>query len=846
MPDLEQYRSKRDFKKTSEPSGRRRGARSSSAKKAGGLYVVQKHAATRLHYDFRLEHDGVLWSWAVTRGPSLDPSERRLAVHVEDHPLDYGDFEGTIPKGEYGGGSVMVWDNGEWIPDGDPAAGMRKGHIDFELKGNKLNGRWHLVRLRPRPGEKRDNWLLIKSKDEFARSRGDILEEAPQSVKSGLTIDEIGEQADGEVWHSKAHSKKAAARKKTPSGKALKLPDFVPPCLATLQRKPPAGEGWLHEVKFDGYRTEARIDGDETRFLTRKGLDWTERFGKTIPTALESLDCRNAILDGEMVVLAENGSSSFSALQTALSEKQTRNLVYFVFDLLFLDGVDLTSEPLMDRKERLRDLLAPLGEDSPVRYSEHFLEPGNIMLEHTCRLGLEGVVSKRADAPYHSGRGHDWIKSKCTHRQEFVIAGYVPSDKSGRSLRNIVVAYNENGELKSAGHVGTGFSATTAPDLKKKLDRLKQKAVPVAGAAGREKGVVWVKPELVAEIEFRDWTSDRILRHASFQGLREDKSAEEVVAELPEDKAPERKAGPAKARASGDKPSPKRSSSSKVETIVTLSHPDKLLWPKAKISKQDLLDYYASVWPLMGKFVVNRPLALVRAPDGVGGQRFFQKHASPGIHEAIGRKRDPKDGEELLYIKDFDGLAALVQLGVVEIHIWGSTIDALETPDQVVFDLDPDEGLAVEDVQKATLAVRDRLEELGMPTYVKTSGGKGYHIAVPLEPDANWESVKGFAHDFARAMEQAEPDHYTATLSKSARKGRVFIDYLRNGRGATTVVAYSSRGKPEGTVSMPIEWDMVTKTKPGAFRIGEPAARKKVEKLDTWRDFFQKGFLLRR
>lgn len=847
MASLEQYRRKRDFRKTSEPSGARPRASSKHAlaKEAGGLYVIQKHDATRLHYDFRLEHDGVLWSWAVTRGPSLDPSEKRLAVHVEDHPIDYGDFEGTIPKGEYGGGSVIVWDNGEWVPDGDPAAGMKKGHIEFELKGNKLNGRWHLVRLKPRPGEKRDNWLLIKGKDRFARSRGDILEEAPQSVKSGLTIDEVGKQADGEVWHSKARSKKTAAREKaSPSGKAHKLPDFIPPCLATLQRMPPAGDGWLHEVKFDGYRTEARIEEGETTLLTRKGLDWTERFGPAIPAALERLDCRNAILDGEIVVLAENGSSSFSALQAALSEGHTERLVYYVFDLLFLDGTDLSNEPLMDRKERLRDLLAPLGEDSPVRYSEHFVEPGNVMLQHACRLGLEGVVSKRADAPYHSGRGHDWIKSKCTQRQEFVIAGYVPSDKSGRALRNIVVAYHDDGELRSAGHVGTGFSASSATDLKKKLDGLKQKAAPVSGAAAREKGVVWVKPELVAEVEFRDWTSDRILRHASFQGLREDKPAQDVVAELPEDdahnKKPDKKTDSARIKSAG-----KTSSSPKAETGVTLSHSDKLLWPEAKISKQDLLDYYASVWPLMQKFVVNRPLALVRAPDGVGGQRFFQKHASPGMHAAIGRMRDPKDGEELLYIKDFDGLAALVQLGVIEIHIWGSTIDALETPDQIIFDLDPDEGLAIKDVQKATLAIRGRLEELGMPGFVKTSGGKGFHVAIPLKPDAGWDRVKGFAHDFAKAMEQAEPDRYTATLSKSARKGRVFIDYLRNGRGSTTVVAYSSRGKPDGTVSMPIEWDMVAKTAPGAFRIGEPAIRKKIEKRDSWRDFFKEGFLLR-
>jgi bifunctional non-homologous end joining protein LigD len=843
MANLEQYRSKRDFGKTSEPSGSRPHP---SGKKAGGLYVIQKHDATRLHYDFRLEHGGVLWSWAVTRGPSLDPSEKRLAVQVEDHPIDYGDFEGTIPKGEYGGGSVIVWDNGEWVPDGDPAAGMKKGHIDFELKGNKLNGRWHLVRLKPRPREKRDNWLLIKAKDEFARSRGDILEEAPQSVKSGLTIDEIGKQADGAVWHSKPESKKVvSARKAFPSGKAQKLPDFIPPCLATLQRMPPAGDSWLHEVKFDGYRIEARIEDGKTTLQTRKGLDWTARFGEAIPAALERLDCQNAILDGEIAVLAENGSSSFSALQAALSEGRTDKLVYYLFDLLFLDGIDLSNEPLLDRKERLRDLLAPLGDGSPVRYSEHFIEPGNVMLQHACRLGLEGVVSKRADAPYHSGRGHDWIKSKCTQRQEFIIAGYLPSDKSGRSLRNIVVAYHENGQLKSAGHVGTGFSASSAADLKGKLDRLRRKTAPISGAAAHEKGVVWVEPELVTEIAFRDWTSDHILRHASFQDLREDKPPEDVVAELPEDETSDR-THDRKTDSAKTKPPAKNPSSPKAKTNVTLSHSDKLLWPKAKISKQGLLDYYASVWSLMEKFVINRPLALVRAPEGVGGQRFFQKHASPGMHEAIGRMRDPKDGEELLYIRDFDGLAALVQLGVIEIHIWGSTVEALETPDQIIFDLDPDEGLAIEDVQEATIAIRGRLDELGMPAFVKTSGGKGFHIAVPLKPDAGWDRVKGFAHDFAKAMEQAEPERYTATLSKSARKGRIFIDYLRNGRGSTTVAAYSSRGKPDGTVSMPIEWDMVTKTTPGAFRIGEPAARKKVEKLDSWQDFFKKSFLLRR
>jgi bifunctional non-homologous end joining protein LigD len=615
------------------------------------------------------------------------------------------------------------------------------------------------------------------------------------------------------------------------------MPDFVPPCLATLQSAPPAGGEWLHEVKFDGYRIQAHLSSGRPKLLTRKGLDWSDRFGKPIADALASLDCENAILDGEIVVLADNGISSFSALQAALSGRQTEKFIYYVFDLLYLDGTDVSGEPLADRKERLAGLFKPLGEEGPVRYSEHFTEPGKTMLAHACRMGLEGVVSKRADAAYHSGRGHDWIKSKCTQRQEFVIAGYLPSDKTGRGLRSLIVGYNEGGELKSAGHVGTGFSAKAGDDLKKKLDRLKRKTSPLTGPGSKEKGAIWVDPDLVAEVEFRSWTADRILRHASFQGLREDKPAGDVVAEEPEDTAD----GSAKKGAS------KRASTKKgARTSVTLTHPEKLLWPDAGITKQDLLDYYEEVWPLMEQFVISRPLALVRAPDGVGGPRFFQKHASPGMHENILRMADPKDGEELLYIEDFDGLAALVQNGVVEIHIWGSKIDSIEKPDQIIFDLDPDEGLDVADVRKATLDVHARLDELDMPNFVKTSGGKGFHVVVPLKPKADWERVKTFAHDFARAMEQASPERYTATLSKKARAGRIFIDYLRNGRGSTTVVPYSSRGKPNATLSMPIDWKALDgDIGPGDYTIGDADGRAKVEKADIWRDFFKSAYTLR-
>lgn len=832
MAGLEQYQSKRDFKKTAEPAGK---VSRSGKDKAGGIFVIHKHDATRLHYDLRLEHDGVLWSWAVTRGPSLDPHEKRLAVHVEDHPIDYAPFEGTIPKGEYGGGTVIVWDEGTWTPEIDPAKAMKKGHISFELHGHKLHGLWHLVRLKPRAGEKRDNWLLIKSDDAAARPGEDILQEAPKSVKSGLTIEEVGagKTAKGKapkIWHS---NKPAAGKAKLAAAKRL---DFIEPQLAMLERDAPAGKDWLHEVKFDGYRMQAQLAGTEVRLLTRTGLDWTEKFGGEIVAELGRLKCTDAVIDGEIVVLADSGVSSFSLLQQDLSANRTNRFIYYVFDLMRLNGQDLRGEPLVERKQALQDLLGKQSDDSALRFSDHFAEPGKIMLQHACRMGLEGIVSKRADAPYRSGRGPAWVKSKCTARQEFVIGGYLPSEKTGRGLRSLLVGYFEAGKLHYAGRVGTGFSAGMATGLKKKLDALKADASPFAAAVPKGKGLVWVKPALVGEVEFRSWTSDRIIRHASFQGLREDKPAEEVVQEKP-------KASTAGSKA---KPTPTKSTGT-AQTVVKLSHPDKLLWPEEKISKQDLLEHYALVWPRMQQFVVNRPLSLVRAPDGIGGPRFFQKHASAGMHEKIARMKDPTDGEEILFIRDFDGLAALVQNGVVEVHIWGCTIEKLEKPDQIVFDLDPDEGVDAKAVRDAALDIRARLDDLSMPNLVKTSGGKGYHVVVPLKPSADWEEVKTFAHDFARALEQAAPDRYTATLSKKARTGKIFVDYLRNGRGSTTVAPYSSRAKKGATVSMPVTWaEIEAGLAPNAFPIGDKTTLKQLAKADPWADFFKLGKVLKR
>jgi bifunctional non-homologous end joining protein LigD len=832
---LEQYWNKRDFKKTREPTGKQqRTARKS--KSEGGLFVVHKHDARRLHYDLRLEHNGVLWSWAVTRGPSLDPSEKRLAVHVEDHPLDYADFEGTIPEGSYGAGSVIIWDRGTWLPEGDAAADMKKGHLSFELVGKKLKGSWHLVRLKAREKEKRDNWLLIKAKDEFATADGDILESAPESIKSGLTNEEIAEGKKPKTIKTAKTAKtaktvKSSTQPASAKKKSAAMPDFIPPALATLKETPPAGAGWLHEVKFDGYRIQAHISAGKVKLFTRSGLDWTTRFGEPLRLELSGLKCQQAIIDGEIIVLSDKGVASFALLQGDLSAGRVDRMHFYAFDLLHLDNTTLLEDPLIERKSQLEELLKQTG-TKVIRYSEHFEESGETMLAHACRMGLEGVVSKKIDAPYQSGRMLDWIKSKCTLRQEFIVIGYLASAATGRGLRSIIVGYRKNGKLVYAGRVGTGFSTKAGDDLKRKLEKLKVKSPVVAGLEKKEKNAIWVRPELVAEVEFRTWTSDGILRQASFQGLREDKPPQEVVKEQPV--APSISAKPAAGKA-------------RTKTDVQLSNADKLLWPKAKISKKDLLDYYGSVWPRMEQFVVNRPLSLLRAPDGIGGQRFFQKHASPGMHEAISTLRDPKDKQEHLYIRDFNGLAALVQLGVVEIHIWGAMVDAIETPDQITFDLDPDEGVTAETVRAAALEVKTRLEDLGFPTFVKTSGGKGFHVIVPLKPKARWDEVKDFAHDFADAMTQVAPDKYTATMSKKARKGRIFIDYLRNGRGSTTVAPYSTRAKDDATVSMPIEWkSLAGGVSPTAFTIGGKETSKMLDQPDPWKDFFKAGKPLQR
>ncbi|HVJ54232.1 MAG TPA: DNA ligase D [Aliidongia sp.] len=813
---LETYRKKRNFTATSEPAG------SDEQAPAGDSFVIQKHDARRLHYDFRLEMDGVLKSWAVAKGPSLVPGEKRLAVHVEDHPLEYGGFEGTIPKGEYGGGTVIVWDRGRWTPIGDAAKGYAKGHLDFDLKGEKLSGRWHLVRMKGKPREKRENWLLIKGDDEAARPDGaDILEERPESVKTGREIADVAGETPG--WSSRTGKIEKASHSLDPAGvkKATeeKLPDFVPPALATLVAKAPAGKRWLHEIKFDGYRLQARIEAGRVKLLTRTGLDWTDRFGKEIVGLFKALPVGTALIDGELVVENDHGASDFSALQADLSEGRGDRFVFYAFDLLHLDGWNLRAVPLIERKRLLEKLLA--DQTGKLRFSASFDEDGDVILQHACRLSLEGLVSKLRDAPYRSGRGKDWVKSKCSTRQEFVIGGYVPSTTSRKAIGSLVMGYHEGGKLVHAGRVGTGYTMKVAEELFQRLEKLRTDESPFAAKLTAEEArqVRYVRPELVAEVEFRAWTADHHLRHAAFRGLREDKPAAEIVREAPAETVP-----PAK---------PQR-------PLVKLTHPDRLYWPDAGVTKEGLADYYTEVWRWIAPFIVGRPLALVRCPGGISGQCFFQKHAWQGVSTNIRLVRDPKDeaAEPNIVIGGLDGLIGLVQAGVLEIHPWGSALATLEQPDQIIMDLDPGEGIVWDDIIAAAIEVRDRLKDLGLTSFVKTSGGKGLHVVAPLVPAAGWDPVKQFTKDLADAMAADSPDRYVATVTKSKRQGKILLDYLRNGRGNTAVAPYSTRARPGASVSMPLAWDELgAGIGPAYFTVMNTPSRLAHLGADPWRDF---------
>jgi len=794
---LAEYNARRDFSRTAEPEGERRPST------GGNLFIVQKHEATRLHWDLRLEVDGVLKSWAVTKGPSLDPEDRRLAVRTEDHPLTYAEFEGVIPKGEYGGGTVMLWDKGTWEPvAGKSARDLDEGHLHFVLHGERMKGEWLLVRMKPRPGEKRENWLLRKIDDRFAGSSVALVEQQLTSVLTGRGMAEIA--ADRKAGHSlkgkrgaafaaemaraARHNRKAAragARHAAGSGKP---PAFTPPQLATLVDEVPAGNGWLHEIKFDGYRALIAVAGAKVRVFTRNGLDWTDKFAPLV-RAVAALDLPPALIDGEITAPDAQGNPSFSALQAELKRghgeqgAETR-LDFHAFDLLRLNGEDLSALPNIERKERLEALLA--AAKPPIHVADHVIGAGERLFRSMCEAGLEGIISKRIEAPYRGVRTRNWVKVKCTRRQEFVIVGWTKSTARGRPFASLLLAQRDGGKLVYKGKIGTGFDSDTLADLAGRMAGLARDRPAVEVPRAEARGAHWIAPRLVAEAAFTEMTAEGRVRHGSFVGLRSDKKASEVKPERPE-------AAPADAAAG-----------------VTISNRDRVIFPESGNTKGELADYYAAVAPLMLPFIAGRPISLVRCPQGRAKKCFFQKHDSGGMGDRV--RHVPireKDGgsEDYLYIEDAAGILQCVQMGTIEFHGWGARAGAVERPDRMIFDLDPDEGLAFAEVRRAAQDLRKRLADIGLVSFAMLSGGKGVHVVVPLEPGHGWDRHKDFARRFAEALSIAEPGRYVATMSKAKRRGRIFIDWLRNQRGATAVLPYSARARENAPVAVPVAWD---------------------------------------
>ncbi len=824
MP-LDSYWQKRDFHRTPEPRGRPR------SRKTGPLqFVIQQHAARRLHYDFRLEYAGVLWSWAIPKGPSLDPKERRLAVQTEDHPLEYADFEGVIPEHEYGAGAVLVWDRGTWVPDGDPARGLADGKLDFRLHGDKLRGRWTLVRMPPRRDRKeaKVNWLLIKRRDRQARARdsAEIVDSRPESVLTGRALDAVGAASD-RVWHPDRVEQDPTrvpqvGRPDTIEGaRQGKLPPTPRPQLATLVDDVPEGTGWFHEPKLDGYRVLCRIESERATLLTRRGNDWSDRFG-SIAQAARALPCRSALLDGEAVLFDERGITDFQRLQRAIGRDDPA-IALVAFDLLYLDGWDLRGAPLRARKELLRLLLSEA--DDAIRYGDHIEGRGGDFFREACRAGLEGIVSKRASDPYRSGRTRSWLKIKCHKREEMVVIGFSEPSGSRTALGALLLGTRPEpgAPLRYAGKVGTGFDDETLVMLRERLEHRLRPTAPAEGVprGSRARGVHWVEPELVAEIAFSEWTRDGIVRHATFRGLREDKPAAEVARELPQ------------------RVSPARPRAAVAIAGVTLTNPDKVLYRDQGITKLQLARYYQDIAELALPYLRDRPLTLLRCPDGPSGSCFYQKHIAPGVPAVVPRVTVEPDGEPYGMIDGLPSLVAMVQLGVLELHVWGSRAGSLDQPDIIVFDLDPAEDVPWGRVVDGAHRLREILRRLQLAAFARLTGGKGVHVVVPLVPGPGWDEVKAFARGVAEHVVRDDPSAFTARMSKHRRGGKIFIDYFRNAREATAIAAYSPRAKSGAPVALPVEWDELEgdEAEPPRYGVRDVPSVVRERKRDPWQGF---------
>jgi bifunctional non-homologous end joining protein LigD len=867
---LQRYREKRDFAITSEPQGGRASASALS-------FVVQKHAASRLHYDFRLELDGALKSWAVPKGPSLDPADKRMAVHVEDHPIDYGGFEGTIPKGQYGAGAVIVWDNGTWEPIGDARAGYRAGKLKFRLNGKKLRGGWTLVRMHSREGERQEPWLLIKERDDFARPAAEysVVDAEPGSVVSDRTIDEApGAPPKAAKVAAKRSSSKAATAAAAPRAArteasaplpmpagAVKaaLPLTLAPQLATLISEAPSDPGWIYEIKFDGYRVLARVDDDDVRLFTRRGNDWSPRM-KGLVAAIKSLAIGSGWLDGEIVVNGANGTPDFNALQNAFDSARTEDIQYFVFDLPYYCGHDLRQVPLVERRATLAALLERAPAQARVRFSQDFNASPKELLQNACRMRLEGVIGKRADAPYVSRRSPAWIKLKCTQRQEFVVGGWTDPQGSRTGIGSLLLGiYDEAGHLRFAGGVGSGFDQKTLAALKSALAAIPADETPFFEKPREVRGH-WVRPSLVAEVSFGEWTPDGRIRHSVFHGLRDDKDARTITreeaaspaeVEAAESATPARKKtatktaskAPVQPRAAPDavKKTTVAKSADAPPTVagVRISNPDRVVDASTGITKLEVVNHYLDVAKLILPHLIKRPVSLVRAPGGLAGPVLFQRHAGTLRIPEL-RLLDPKispDHEPMIEIDSFGGLIGAAQANVIELHTWNATTKDMTRPDRILFDLDPGEGATWRQMQEGANLTRALLDQLGLKSFLKTSGGKGLHVVVPITPKDDWDTVKALARTIVEHMATTLPERFVVKSGPKNRVGKIFVDYLRNAFGATTACAWSARARPGMGVSVPCEWSELAELTSGAHWTIRNVHERVEEKSDAWRDY---------